>query len=286
MSTSKLLFAFLLGAVFVFGTANAAFAQAYPQRVDVASDGTEANSFVEYDSHNGSMSADGRYSAFASNASNLVAGDTNDFIDVFVHDAVTGSTTRVSVASDGTQSNGASSAFLSISAEGRYVAFSSDASNLVPNDTNGGSDVFVHDMVTGSTTRVSVASDGTQGNGTLSNNIPSISADGRYVAFFSDSSNLVPNDTNAAPDVFVHDMVTGVTTRISVASDGSQGDSLSFYPSISANGRYVVFASAASNLIPNDTNGAQDIFVHDMVTGLTTRVSVASDGSQAKSSRL
>jgi archaellum component FlaF (FlaF/FlaG flagellin family) len=129
----------------------------------------------------------------------------------------------------------------------------------VPGDTNGTWDVFVHDRVTGQTTRVSVASDGTQGNGHSGS--PSISADGRYVAFSSSASNLVPGDTNGRGDVFVHDRLTGQTTRVSVASDGTQGNGDSWWPSISADGRYVAFASEASNLVPGDTNGTWDVFV-------------------------
>jgi Tol biopolymer transport system component len=242
-------------------------------RVSVASDGTEGNGHSE----SPSISADGRYVAFASYASNLVPGDTNGVMDVFVHDRLTGQTTRVSVASDGTQGNG-ESRYPSISADGRYVAFMSYASNLVPGDTNGVMDVFVHDRLTGQTTRVSVASDGTQGNGDSVS--PSISADGRYVAFMSYAYNLVPGDTNGKADVFVHDRLTGQTTRVSVASDGTQGNDGSGGASISANGRYVAFVSGASNLVPGDTNGVDDVFVHDRLTGQTTRVSVASDGTQ------
>jgi Tol biopolymer transport system component len=251
-------------------------------RVSVASDGTQGNevSYIE------SISADGRYVTFYSAANNLVPGDTNGVGDVFVHDRQTGQTSRVSVASDGTQGNDVSSGS-SISADGRYVAFSSEASNLVPDDTNGATDIFVHDRQTGQTSRVSVASDGTQGN--LHSIWPSISADGRYVAFRSQASNLVPGDINicghpyttgSCPDVFVHDRQTGQTSRVSVASDGTEGNDASSAPSISADGRYVAFDSAASNLVPGDTNGAWDIFVHDRQTGQTSRVSVASDGTQ------
>src|SRR5262249_50166270 len=157
--------------------------------------------------------------------------------------------------------------------------FASYSSSLVPGDTNNLQDAFVHDMLTGSTTRVSVASDGTQADSTSFQ--PTISLDGRYVAFPSGSSNLVPNDTNDTIDVFVHDMLTGSTTRVSVSSSGTQANDYSLYPSISADGRYVAFASYASNLVSNDTNGTSDIFVHDMLTGSTTRVSVASDGTEA-----
>jgi len=245
-------------------------------RVSIASDGTQGN-----DSSGLSViSADGRYVVFASQASNLVDGDTNDCQDIFVHDRVTGQTERVSVASDGTQSNGISYKRF-ISADGRYVTFESEAGNLVSDDTNDLRDIFVHDRVTGQTERVSVASDGTQGDG--SSIWSSISADGRYVAFVSGASNLVSDDTNIYMDIFVHDQVTGQTERVSVASDGAQGNGQSAYPSyvsISADGRYVVFGSGASNLVSGDTNGVDDVFVHDRETSQTTRVSVASDGTQ------
>jgi len=246
-------------------------------RISVASDGTQANSYSEIPS----ISADGRYVAFKSYASNLVAGDTNTMADIFVHDRQSSETTRVSLASDGTQANSESYA-LSISAEGRYVAFVSEANNLVVGDTNGFADIFVHDSQTGETSRVSVHSDGTQANGHPSE-IPFISADGRYVVFYSSASNLAAADTNGVEDVFIHDRQSGETTRVSVASDGSQANNSSFDSSISADGRYVAFYSYASNLVNGDTNGVPDIFVHDRQMGETTRISLASDGTQANS---
>jgi Tol biopolymer transport system component len=260
-------------------------------RVSVASDGTQSN----HDSYNPSISADGRFVAFESEATNLVSGDTNNFRDIFVHDRQTGQTTRVSVASDGTQANG-HSYDPSISADGRYVAFASLANNLVSGDTNDQQDIFVHDRQTGQTTRVSVASDGTQANGYSYD--PSISADGRYVAFISFASNLVGGDTEppilpsttslpnnpasmGVSQVFVHDRQTGATTLVSVAIDGSEGSGHSEEVSISADGRYVAFRSWASNLVNGDTNNLPDIFVRDLQTNQTTRVSVASDGTQA-----
>lgn len=244
-------------------------------RVSVASDGTQANG----GSYNPSISADGRFVAFESDASNLVNGDTNDLQDIFVHDRITGSTTRISVASDSTQANSPSYRPY-ISDEGRYVVFSSSASNLVSGDTNNFEDIFVHDRAAGTTTRVSVRSDGTQANGD-SNRKPTISADGRYVVFSSFADNLVNGDTNNLTDIFVHDRTTGATTRVSIASDGTQANGGSYAPYISADGRYVTFISFASNLVNGDTNIFNDIFVHDRTTDITTRVSVASDGSQA-----
>jgi Tol biopolymer transport system component len=261
-------------------------------RVSVASDGTQSN----HDSYNPSISADGRFVAFESEATNLVSGDTNNFRDIFVHDRQTGQTTRVSVASDGTQANG-HSFNPSISADGRYVAFESEATNLVSGDTNDHRDIFVHDRQTGQTTRVSVASGGAQASDFSFN--PSISADGRYVAFSSWASNLVGGDTEPpilpsttslpnnpasqgiSSQVFVHDRQTGATTLVSVAIDGSEGNGYSEEVSISADGRYVAFSSWASNLVNGDTNNLPDIFVRDLQTGQTTRVSVASDGTQA-----
>jgi Tol biopolymer transport system component len=244
-------------------------------RVSVRSNGDQADS----ESNSSSISAGGRFVAFTSPASNLVPGDTNDAWDVFVHDRQTGTTSRVSVRSNGHQGNNDSQAPL-ISAGGRYVAFISGASNLVPGDTNDTFDVFVHDRQTGTTSRVSVRSNGDQGNLT-SGGGASISADGRFVAFTSVASNLVPGDTNAQPDVFLHDRQTGKTTRVSVRSTADQANSNSYSPSISADGRYVAFQSNASNLITGDTNGADDIFVHNRQTGKTSRVSVRSNGNQA-----
>jgi Tol biopolymer transport system component len=244
-------------------------------RVSVASDGTQGNADVLSPP---SISADGRYVAFASGASNLVPGDTNNSADCFVHDRQTGQTTCVSVALDGAPGNSASFN-PSVSADGRYVAFQSSATNIVSGDTNGKFDIFVHDRQTGQTMRVSVGSGGTQGNDD-SGGYLSVSADGRYVAFQSGASNLVSGDTNGNYDVFVHDRQTGQTTRVSVATDGTQGNTASFAGFISGDGRYVAFESSATNLVSSDTNGSRDVFVHDRQTGQTTRVSVASGDAQ------
>lgn len=192
--------------------------------------------------------------------------------------AATGATTRVSVGSAGTQANGMSSS-PSISADGRYVAFQSEAASLVPGDTNGVDDVFVHDRVLATTTRVSVDASGVQGNGASQR--PWVSADGRYVAFDSTASNLVSGDTNVVGDVFVVDRSTGLIAKASVDSLGVQGNGNSFRPSLSADGRYVTFTSPATNLVPADTNGRYDVFVHDRQTGTTSRESVSSSGLQS-----
>ena len=188
-----------------------------------------------------------------------------------------GPTQRVSVDSSGNEGNNTSSS-PSISADGRYVAFQSDADNLVPGDNNISGDVFVHDRNTGATELVSVDSSGNEGNNTSSS--PSISADGRYVAFYSVADNLVPGDTNGKLDVFVHDRNTGATELVSVDSSGNEGNGDSMDPSIGADGRYVAYDSSATNLVSGDTNGQLDVFVHDRNTGATELVSVDSSGNE------
>ena len=166
-----------------------------------------------------------------------------------------------------------------LAADGRFVAFGSDATNLVTGDTNAVSDAFVYDRVTGTTERVSVSSAGAEANGTSF--APAISADGRFVAFPSEATNLVPGDTNGVTDVFVRDRLTGTTERVSVSSAGAEANGTSFAPAISADGRFVAFPSEATNLVPGDTNGATDVFVRDRLTATTDRVSVDSAGAQA-----
>jgi Tol biopolymer transport system component len=244
------------------------------ERVSVATDGTQGNSDSYFQP---AVSAGGRLVVFVSYADSLVSGDTNQMIDIFVHDRLNGETRRVSVASDGTQGNSASLFPPSISADGRWVAFESGSSNLVSGDTNGINDIFVHDLQSGVTRRVSLASDGTQANGR--SYTPSLSADDRFVAFESEANNLVSGDTNGS-DVFVHDLNSGETVRASVASNGRQGNFRSYDPSLSADGRFVAFASAATDLVGGDTNGFHDVFVHDLQTGETRRASLAVDGAQ------
>jgi len=246
-------------------------------RVSVSSAGDEG---VGGPSFAPAISADGRYVAFHSGAGNLVPDDTNYNFDIFVHDTVSGTTSRVSVSSTGDEAVNGGSFDPAISGDGRYVAFSSRADNLVAGDTNEEWDIFLRDTVNGTTTRVNR-------NQSVSSHEPAISADGRYVAFRT-LSPLVPADSNGRYDIYVYDTVSGVTTLASVDSEGNQaiGD-LSFggtkgvEPAISADGRYVAFPSSAANLVADDTNAAYDIFVHDMVDGTTTRVNVDSAGLQA-----
>ena len=282
-------------------------------RVSTDANGDQGNG----DSYDPSISADGRYVAFISYASNLVPGDTNGTYDVFVqgpadrrhhprldrrewqpgerlqHPAehfgrralcgvpklchqprarrhqrhlrrVRAGTCRPApsraspstrTATRETTASTSLRAFRPTGATWR----SQLASNLVPGDTNGTYDVFVKDLQTGAITRVSTDANGGQGN--ANSYTPSISADGRYVAFTSYASNLVPGDTNGTSDVFVRDLQTGAITRVSTDADGDQGNSTAGGISISADGRYVAFNSDASNLVPDDTNGAYDVFV-------------------------
>ena len=243
-------------------------------RASVGPGGVQANK----NSLNPAVSSNGRYVVFVSAASNLVAGDTNEWRDVFLRDRKTHVTQQISVARGGAQGNG-NSFVAAISADGRYVAFDSLASNLVAGDTNGSTDVFVRDRVAQVTRRVSVGPGGSQGD--FMSHGPAISAHGRFVAFTSDAENLVAGDTNLREDVFVRDLAEHVTRRVSVGPRGAQGDRESGYPAISAHGRYVAYDSSATNLVAGDTNLRQDVFVRDRSAGVTRRVSVGPRGAQA-----
>lgn len=187
--------------------------------------------------------------------------------------AQTGVTTRVSVGSGGSEGNGVST-YGVLSADARYVAFSSASDNLVPLDTNQATDIFVHDRQLGVTTLVSRASDGTLGDADSAQ--PSISADGRYVAFESLARNFDPLDANVWNDVYLHDRWTGTTRLVSRAPGGGPGNGESTDPSISADGRRIAFESAAADLVPSDTNGCYDVFVAELPAGSITRASVSS----------
>jgi archaellum component FlaF (FlaF/FlaG flagellin family) len=241
-----------------------------------------------------SLSANGRFVVFRSAASNLVPNDTNRATDYFLRDLTKRSTTRISVSSDELQANGDSRQPVGVSQwtvsnDGRYVYFNSDASNLVPNDSNGAEDLFVRDTVLGTTRRVSVSSTGEEANSGVGNQDPSATfsnigfflvepengsqvsysatPNGDYILFSSAATNLVPGDTNDTIDVFIRHVPSGTTKLLSVSSTGVQGNGPSNSPMISADARFAVFSSSATNLVSSDTNGFDDIFVSEISGG-------------------
>ncbi len=245
--------------------------------ISTASNGTQGNAH----SYNATISSDGRYVSFESNASNLVAGDTNGTRDIFRKDTLTGEIIRVSTSSSGTESTGSSSVS-KISNDGRYISFQSTSADLVTGDTNGATDIFRKDLKTGETIRVSTSSDGSEG--TNSSFTSAISGDGRYITFETTSSNLVSGDSNGQRDVFRKDLLTGETLMVNAASDGTYGNDLSLGGNISADGRFVAFRTYSTNLSGNDTNGDLDIYKKDFLTGEVTLVSTANDGTQGAAS--
>ncbi len=249
------------------------------ERVSVDSAGAEADGTSNFPV----VSTSGRWVAFTSGATNLVALDGNGQDDVFVRDRKKGLTTRVSVDSGGIQGNGESED-PALTGNGRYVAFESDASNLVAGDLNTSTDVFVHDTKTGETTRVSVATSGVEGDD--DSGLPAISANGRWVVFRSDATNLVPNDANGTLDVFLHDRKQGTTVACSADAGGIPQGECAGRVGISANGRYVIFNSEAAGLVADDTNGTEvmDTFVYDRVKGTVERVTLGPDDVQAEDS--
>jgi Tol biopolymer transport system component len=238
----------------------------------VASNGTLADG----PSRAPSLSTTGRYVAFLSTATNLVAGDTNGFEDAFVHDRVAGTTTRVDIANDGSEAN-APVLGARMSGDGSAVVFWTAASNLVPNDTNGAVDVFVRDVVASTTTRVSVDDSGAQANGDSRN--AAIDGSGEVIVFESSATDLVAADTNGATDVFVHRLATGTTTLVSRATAASDGSSTQ--PSLSTDGARVAFQSLATNLVTGDTNGVSDIFIVDLPSGYLQRASEPGSAGQS-----
>jgi hypothetical protein len=227
-----------------------------------------------YSSDFASITPDARYVAFQS-TNDYVLPDDNSASDVFVRDRLLGLTTRVSVNSQGNQAEpySAVSGLPDISADDRYVVYQSEAVNLVDNDTNGVGDIFVRDILLGTTNRVSVSSQGTQANGESID--AHISADGRYVVFRSLSTNLVGN--SGSDGVFVRDLVNQTTELVSKSTSGQPANDITFDPDISGDGRYVTFASYATNLVATPVAFGQ-VYRHDRITGTTSLVSTSSSG--------
>ncbi len=224
--------------------------------VSVTWDGDEENGGSWY-AH---ISADGRHVAFISNSTNLVSFDANGVNDLFMRDLDLGVTTMISVDIDGEDGNGNSGGF-GISADGRLAGFFSNASDLLPpgEDTNAVSDAFVRDIDLGVTERVSVNSSGEEAN--AGSGWAALDGTGRYAAFHSEASNLVDGDDNVVTDIFGHDRETGITTLLTITAAGAQGDGISENATLSGDGCFVVFSSVATNLVLDDTNGYQDVFV-------------------------
>jgi Tol biopolymer transport system component len=224
-----------------------------------------------------SLSSDGRFAAFSSAATNLVANDTNGATDVFVVNLETGAITWASTGSDGLQTDGSSDQ-PALSADGRYLVFRSDATNLVSGDTLGYSDIFRKDLTSGAITRVSTTESDSEAYGASSS--PAVSSDGRYVAFRSEAWNLISGDASAWAGIFVKDLNTGAVVRASSDSDGVAATNTCESPVLSPNGRYVAFESTATNLVAEDTNDHNDVFVKDLTTGETVLASAGSSGTQ------
>ena len=224
------------------------------ERVSIDANGNQGNA----NSFNPDISSDGRFVSFFSAATNLVAGDTNNFYDVFVYDRTNNTIERVSVDANGNQGDSVSYSS-SISSDGRFVTFLSISTNLVPGDLNGQQDVFVYDRTNNTIGRVSVDANGNEGdNGSY---YPNISSDGRFVTFSSDATNLVAGDTNNKRDIFVYDRTNNTIERVSVDANGNEGDDDSLLGSISSDGKFVTFSSDATNLVARDTNNFRDIFL-------------------------
>jgi Tol biopolymer transport system component len=243
--------------------------------VDLGTAGQPTNG----NSHNPMISRNGRYVAFTSTAADLVAGDTNRMPDVFVRDLLTGTTVRASVKSSGAEIKAPPHTLTevgAISADGRFVVFDTEAKSVAPNARH--RNVLVRDLVGRDTWFLTGSVTGGPPDGESTSS--SISGDGRFVGFLSEAGKLVVNDANGTADAFVHDRKATRTTLVSVATGGAQGTGRSRGPYVADDGNIVAFTSAAPNLVPGDTNGAEDAFVRDIKAGTTVRVSSAPAGTQ------
>jgi Tol biopolymer transport system component len=247
-------------------------------RLSTSSGGIQGNDHSAPETGHNGMSADGRWVVFTSNASNLTPHDTNGARDVFLRDRRTGTTKRESWTSREAQANIGTGDTAVVSDDGRFVAFTSESTNLAPHETNNWPDVFLRDRKRGVTGRVSLNSQEAPADN--ESELSAISAGGRFVLFTSPASNLAAHDTNHSSDVFLRDRMTGTTHLVSEGRDGAAGDAASTAVALSPQARYVVFESTASNLVPGDTNHTSDFFILDRRTGTTRRVSVDSHGRQ------
>jgi hypothetical protein len=241
------------------------------ERVSTDSNGNEANGYC----WGFAVDADADCIAFWSAATNLCSGDTNHFVDIFTKTRSTGVTKRVSVDSNGNESDG-DSYYPSMSSWNMKIAYETAATNLFKGDTNGYSDIVVYDDSDGTTVCASVDSNGNQANAESTQ--PKISGNGQFAVFVSRGSNLVKNDTNGTYDVFCRDLVNNITELVSVDSNGVQGNGMSLLPSVSFDGRFVAFASDADNLVSGDKNKSRDVFLRDRQLGKTICYSVNSNG--------
>ena len=227
-------------------------------------------------SHAPFLSPDGRYVVYDTEAALMPADNTTR--DLYLFDRVTQTHELISQSSSGVGGDAVSFG-TSMSPDARYVVFTSAATNLVAGDTNGADDVFLRDRLLGTTERISLGAGGVQGND--DSVYGRVSADGRYVAFQSEASNLVPSDTNGFTDIFMRDRLLGQTERISLTSQQGQATGGSSHlPGMTQDGTGVVFTSFAQNLVPGDNNGVSDIFFRDLVAGTTTLLSVTNAGAQ------
>ena len=284
MSTpSKACFPRLLSAVVIVMLASPALhvqtTLAHPsetERVSISSAGSEGDQV----SRTPSINNNGQIIVFASEATNLVDGDTNDVQDIFLHDWMTGTTERVSLSGQGQEANGAS-AWPEISADGLTVTFASTATNLVDGDTNGVEDVFVVDLQSGDVERVSHPTSGGQANEASSQ--PVISGDGRFIAFVSAATNLVPGATTGLAEIYLYDRLNGTLQWVSAPRIESANDGVSGEPAISADGNWVAFSSNSAQLVSGDTLGLRDIFLWNRASNAIERASVTQTGGEANS---
>jgi len=243
--------------------------------VSVRPDGTQG----DFASSRPSISGDGRWVAFTSSATNLVAGTTGSFQNVYLWDRTSGAIQRLSNAIGGGNGGSGNSTEPRISSDGSVVVFASDANNLVAGD-GGKADVFLYRIATGALTLVSVDAGGGEQNGAAS--APAASAEGRFVTFSSTSSDLVAGDTLGHSDVFVRDMTAGLTTRVSVTSAGGEANADSQLSTISAEGCQIAFNSTATNLVPVlEKAGALKVYVRDRCAGTTEVASISNANTQA-----